>query len=289
MSVYHPSFKYLGKNSKEDMRLIVSHLDGGDSGEVETFLSMGPVYTDNYSGTRRIDYGAKYNSVAVFNITVIKEDFSDFSVSDIRNCLRWLTGVQSNSNLDLLIDNEVKYTFIGRFTNASHYKMDSRTIGLVLEFTSISPWAYAVKDPIECVTEKGVATVQIDNDSDDLYSRVFMKTTYQNIGSSEGSVIITNTTTGEKTEIYNLVENEIVIMDQNMIITSDNTVRVFGNDFNFVFPSLQAGSNMFKIQGNGIIKFEYIVPVKLGNVAIDTIAEEADALLCSTNIEEALN
>ena len=170
MSVYYPSFNYLGKNSKKDMGLVVSHLDGGDSGEVETFLSMEPVYTDNYLGTRRIDYGAKYNSVAVFNITLIKKSGGDFSVADVRQCLQWLTGAQSNSNLDLLIDDEVKYTFTGRFTNASHYKMDARTIGLVLEFTSIAPWAYAVQDPIN-VTVYGSRTFNIDNKSDDLYSR----------------------------------------------------------------------------------------------------------------------
>lgn len=269
MSVYYPSFNYLGKNSKNDMGLVVSHLDGGDSGEVESFLSMDPIYTDNYSGTRRIDYGAKYNSVAVFNITIIKKDGGDFSVSDVRNCFKWLTGAQSNSNLDLLIDDEVKYTFTGRFTNASHYKMDARTIGLVLEFTSIAPWAYAVKEPIEQTTQDGTITFNIDNDSDDLYSRVFMKTTYTNTGESGSDVVITNTTTGEETKLYKLAQNETVTMEQNMLITSDNTTRIFGNDFNFVFPSLKAGLNTFRVQGDGIIKFEYIVPVKLGNVAMD--------------------
>lgn len=266
MSVYYPSFNYLGKNSKNDMGLVVSHLDGGDSGEVETFLSMDPVYTENYSGTRRIDYGAKYNSVAVFNVTVIKQGGGDFSVHDVRDCLKWVTGAQSNSNLDLLIDNEVKYTFTGRFTNASHYKMDSRTIGLVLEFTSIAPWAYSAVKTATCsvVNED---TLVINCDTDDLYSSVYMKTVYTN-GNGNG-VTITNTTTGESTEVKALAQNEIITLDNNMMITSDKTERVFGNDFNFVFPRLQPGENEFVITGNGNIEFEYITPVKLGNVAMD--------------------
>ena len=298
MSVYYPSFNYLGINSQRDMGLVVAHFDG-DSGEVETFLSMDPVYTDNYLGTRRIDYGAKYNSVAVFNITLIKqgkadtvklttsddcfltdansmpltvqntslaEPSADFSVAEIRECLKWLTGVQSNSSLDLIVDGEVKYTFTGRFTNASHYKMDARTVGLVLEFTSIAPWAYsAVQTEERKIINSD--TFYINCDTDDLYSNVAMKTTYSN-GSGE-SVIIKNLTTGEETKINKLAANEVVTLDNNMMITSDNTARVFGNDFNFIFPQLRPGVNMFEVIGDGNIKFEYTTPVKLGNVAID--------------------
>ena len=266
MSVYHNSFNYLGKNSKDNFGLIVSHLDGGDSGETETFLQMDPVYTDNYLGTRRIDYGAKYSSVAVFNITLIKQSGGDLSVREIRDCLKWLTGAQSNSNLELLINNEKKYFFTGRFTNASQYKMDARTIGLVLEFTSIAPWAYSAPQPVE-KTLPDDKEFSINCETDDIYSYVYMKTTYTN--TTGDSVIIKNTTTGDSTEIKKLAANEIITLDNNMTIISDNDKRIFGNDFNFIFPRLQAGVNEFEITGTGSVKFEYIIPVKLGNVAVD--------------------
>ena len=54
-----------------------------------------------------------------------------------------------------------------------------------------------------------------------------------------------------------------------MVITSDKSSKTFGNTFNFVFPKLVAGDNDFTITGNGSIIFEYILPVKLGNIAID--------------------
>jgi hypothetical protein len=300
----------LGKNSKKDMGLVVAHFDG-DVGEVETFLSVDPIYTDNYLGTRRIDYGAKYNSVATFNITLIKrgkadiinlkssddyiltdidgldliiphdfyvEDTTDFSAKEIREYLKWLTGARSNSNLEFLIDDKVKYTFTGRFTNASHYKMDARTVGLVLEFTSIAPWAYSAPQIVEH-TIKGAKTFKINCDTDDLYSHVHMKTTYAN--TNGGSVVIQNTTIDENTEINKLAENEIVTLDNNMMITSDRSDRIFGNDFNFIFPRLQAGLNEFNIKGNGNIKFEYIVPIKIGDVAIDINAYSAP--ICNDN------
>ena len=180
MSVYHTSFNYLDKNSNKDFGLIISHFsDGADSGEMETFMSMDPVYTDNASGTKRIDYGAKYSSVAVFRITIIKQDGSELSVSNIRSYLKWLTGARTNSSLDLLIGNEIKYSFVGRFTNAWQYKMDARTCGLILEFTSISPWAYSPKQTVER-TINGSIEIEINNQSDDLYEYVYPKITYTN-------------------------------------------------------------------------------------------------------------
>lgn len=229
MSSYYPSFKYLGINSR-DKRLVVAHFDA-DQGETDTFLGMEPIYTESADGSRRLDYGAKYNNVAVFRITVIKEDGGDFSVKEVREHLRWLTGYKKNSPLDLcenfieefagdgitydfnfvntcdhvvrvyvdgvlLNDNQwalnhtkntiklvdtpisgaiikvayskIKYSFIGRITNAWQYKLDARTSGLVFEFTSISPWAYSSRQAIsEFIV--GAKTVIVNNDTDDLY------------------------------------------------------------------------------------------------------------------------
>ena len=76
MSSYYQSFSYTAPNGKrynsyKDKNLIVVHFESGDEGEVETFLEMEPVYTDNAYGTRRLDYGAKYNNVAVIRISVM--------------------------------------------------------------------------------------------------------------------------------------------------------------------------------------------------------------------------
>jgi hypothetical protein len=267
MSVYHTSFNYLKKNSNQDFGLIISHFsDGADSGEMETFLSMEPIYTDNAFGTKRIDYGAKYSSVAVFRITLLKQDGSELSVSNIRNYLKWLTGARSNSSLDLLIGDEIKYSFIGRFTNAWQYKMDARTCGLILEFTSISPWAYS---PIQTLTQSvsGTTEIQIDNQSDDLYEYVYPKITYQNTTGT--SLMIKNATTGETTEVNKLSSNEIITIDNNMMITTDKPSKTFGNTFNFVFPRFSAGVNKLIVAGNGNLTIEYIMYLKVGDCARD--------------------
>lgn len=147
MASYYPSFTYMGINSLTDKHLRVVAFDA-DSGECDTFLGMDPIYTDKYDGTRRIDYGAKFNSVAVIKISVIKLNKTDFTVAEVRDFLKWTTGARQTSYLDLMSGDMVRFSFLGRVTNAYQQKIDSRTIGLTIEFTSVSPWAYS---PIQYV------------------------------------------------------------------------------------------------------------------------------------------
>ena len=79
ITTYYSSFNYLGINSRSK-NLVVAHFDA-DSGESETFLNIEPIYTDSASGVRRLDYGAKYGSVAIFRINVIKPDGNESSVT----------------------------------------------------------------------------------------------------------------------------------------------------------------------------------------------------------------
>ena len=332
MSSYYPSFNYLGINSREK-NLVVAHFDS-DSGEVDTYLGMEPIYTESADGTSRIDYGAKYNNVATIKLSVIKQDGGDFSVADVRDCLKWLTGARQNSALDLtehfleeftangvktsfeleqqcdnvyyvqingvsqssnawsydsnsnaikfttaptkgklikIAYNKIRYSFIGRITNAWQQKMDARTTGLVLEFTSISPWAYS---PIHTVTStigsKTKFTIQCD--SDDLYGYVYPKVEFTKTG-SKGAVKIENRETGDvgdkATTINNVALNEVITIQDNMMITSDKTSRVFGADFNFVFPRLKSGTNTITVTGQGSVTFIYRTPIKVGDCAMD--------------------
>ena len=276
MSVYHTSFNYLGINSRLK-NLIITNFDA-DQGEVETNLAIDPVYTDSALKIRRYDYGASYNSVATFRITVTKLDYSDFSVAEIRDCLKWLTGTYNTTNLELLVGDQIKCTFTGRFTNVWQHKMDARTVGLVLEFTSTSPFAYSSKQTLTYPISES-KTFQIYSPSDDLFSDVYLKTIYEN--QSGDTLTIENINLEETTKVNNLSVNEIITIDGPMAITSDADKK-FGNSFNFVFPRMTAGINEFIVTGNGVITFEYSYPMKLGNVAVD-INELIDAIDCNSN------
>lgn len=274
---------------------------------------MDPIYTDKYDGSRRLDYGAKFNSVAVIKISVIKRNKKEFTVAEVRDFLKWTTGSRTNSYLDLMVGNEVRFSFLGRVTNAYQQKLDSRTVGLSIEFTSVSPWAYS---PIQYVgyssnqsmgvdsdgvlykvgtttdfhiNENGTLyddsifdiesdgtlyfdntpKIEIDNKTDDLYTPVYLNTVFEN-GTSD-TLLITNTTLNETTRITSISQNEVITLSSEQFILSDNTSKIFGNSFNYIWPRLAPGINelIIDMNGSGNIEFAYRYPIKIGDCAMD--------------------
>ena len=62
---------------------------------------------------------------------------------------------------------------------------------------------------------------------------------------------------------------ETVTINSSLAVYSDNTARIFNDDFNFSFPILNSGSNNFKAVGEGelVIRFRY--PMKLADGLLD--------------------
>ena len=334
MALYNANFSYLGQNSI-DNGFVVAAFEP-DEGFKDTFLSMEPVYEDSRHGEFRFDYGARYNSVSVVEITIIKKDLSDFSINDTRNALKWLTGSRTNSWLDIYSGKSFQYSFLGRVTDVKQRKLDGRIIGLMIIFTSISPWAFSrqfefnrtieqsldvindgndnlilIKDPNEmsinshgvlcngpevddsgtfdvdesgAMSVKNAITASIDNQSDDLYTYINLGVRFENQSCQWFEIV--NNTIGETTRVDHIGSGEIVeIVDKQFIVSYEldqvsgqlkNLNRIFGDDFNFVWPRLLPGINDFEINGdgNGRLKFSYRYPVKIGDCAI---GEPADA------------
>jgi hypothetical protein len=265
MSSYHSSFSYLGKKSDTDLGWIISHFDP-DNGETDSCLSQDQVYTDSYNGTKRTLYGTKYSTVANVKITVIKQDGNDFTLGECRNAYKWLTGNPEANWMDLYIGDEVKYRLLCTIQDVKPQKMDARTIGLNIYCESLSPWAYS---PLMTINKaiSDALTFTINNETDDLYTPVYLKTTYKN--TSGDYVTIDNLTTEETTKITGLAVNEIITLDNNMLITSDKQSKIFGNTFNFTWPRLKAGENNIQVRGTGQLTMEYYYPIKMGDCATD--------------------
>jgi hypothetical protein len=96
------------------------------------------------------------------------------------------------------------------------------------------------------------------------------------------------TETTEITEFTNLADFEEITINDNMMVTSNNPVRVFGNSFNFVFPRLKSGTNNLIIEGWGDIKLTYSYCIKLGdcvtkiNAASEPICNDKGEITIST-------
>lgn len=213
MSSYYPSFSYTAPNGKKynsykDKHLVVVHFESGDDGEMDTFLGMDPVYTDNAYGTRRFDYGAKYKDVAVIRISVMKADGKDFTVSEVRDFLRWTTGSRKTSYLDLLDGEIVKASFLGRITSVYQQKLDARTVGFVIEHTSVSPYAYS---PIRYINHIFKQSLEIDNNGVLFgYGQTLSVDDYGVLNNGSGAA-------------FNIIDNGVMHIDNsvNFIIQND--------------------------------------------------------------------
>ena len=330
MALYNSNFTYIGSNS-DDMGFAVVAFDA-DGGFKDTFLSMEPVYEESRHGEFRFDYGARYNETANVEISIIKSDHTDFSIYDVRNALKWLTGSRVNSWLDIYSGDKFEYSFLGRVTDVKQRKIDGRTVGLMIVFTSICPWAFSeqmefnrtiaqtlnaeldddgnyiiTKDPNEisinkngvlcngpesddsgtfdvdstgAISVRNLITALVDNESDDLYTYINLDVRFEN--ETCDWVEIINNTLGETTKVTNLQPDDVIdIVDKQFIVAYGfdqvsgqlkNKNRIFGEDFNFVWPRLAPGLNDFVVNGNGNgrLKFSYRYPIKIGDCAIDT-------------------
>lgn len=405
MASYHTSFTYNNStynnkwNSFDEGYIIVAFEP--DNGFKDTYLAMENISDEYYDNTKRFDYGAKYTSQSEVQIVIIKKDGTDMSVKDFRECAKWLTGARVNSWLDMYVGDTIIYSFLGKFLNLEQYKMDARTVGVRLTFSSLSPWAYSQPQVFECdigqevyVTSNGVLTKDrlateedvtpflvdyngilylkrnvdtdglfdvselgiadcdishslsinedggliknktevistgsrfgvdssgvlfpnhidensyfdiiskeivetntlnivgvdtsyktlISNESDDLYSYINLDINLEALGKFDNFSIY-NTTLDEETIIRNVRAGENVSISANQFIISDSpNHKVFGNDFNFVWPRLKPGENNLVIGGGGtgVARFTYRYPMKIGNCTMD-IDINGNSIIC---------
>lgn len=260
--IYHPKIEFRNR-SNYDERLVVATFNP-DSGETDTYLTMEPVYTDNFDGSMRTDYGAKYNDVAKPSVTFVDIDGDDIQPFKVRSVLRWLTGSRKNAWMDVYnMDGEIVCSYLGRFTDIKLQKMDARVIGIRAEFTSVSPWAYSEVKTVK-MTLNGETNFNIDNESDDLYSYIYPRMIFKN-NQNGASFSVKNNTIGEETSFKQLQQGETITIDNSFVAYSDNTARIFNDDFNFVFPALSAGINSFQASGSGELTMSFRYPMKVSD------------------------
>lgn len=283
MAVYQKKFM-LNNRSNTDFGLIVCAISP-DDGETDSYLTIESVFTESFDGSRRHDYGAKYTETAVLYITMLKNNYADFSKRELRETLDWLTGLRKASWLDLYNDDtgEVSFSFLGRVTNVKLQKLDARVVGLTAEFTSVSPWAYSGINHNEMSLNGTSIRYSILNASDEAGIYVYPNVTFVNKAPGNSLKII-NHTTGEETFVTNLGANEIINLDSNKTIYSDKPVKIFGDDFNFKWLRFAQGYNHLEIIGTGHLIIEHRDIMKVAdafddNWDMDTIPAAQNLLL----------
>lgn len=227
MSSYHTSFTYKDKNSFDEGYIIVAFEP--DNGFKDTFLSMDNISDEYYDGTKRFDYGSKYNTSSEIQITIIKKDGTDMSVKDFRSCAKWLTGARINSWLDMHVGDKIIYSFFGKFLNLEQYKLDARTVGCRLTFSSLSPWAYSAPESCDCYVGQ---VLSVETETYEIVDYEHIETEYANrtISSKDNSG---NWDIVNYANDYKIVDGVITLVSPKKI-TLDNNGSYESVDYNRV-------------------------------------------------------
>lgn len=225
MSSYHTSFRYYDKftensdgksDSLKDKNLIIVAFEP-DSGFTDTFLSMDNISDDYYDGTKKINYGSKYNSCAEIKITLMKKDGTDITLSEFRNYAKWLTGARIDSWLDMYVDDTLTYSFLGKFINLEQYKYDARTIALRLTFASVSPWAFSAPQSFECEIGQALDVI-VENDNNILIKNTQDSTDFW----LDDSVLCASNKPEEPKGSFKIDENGVLYIDTSWHDDIDN-------------------------------------------------------------------
>ena len=168
----------------EDLILEVAF--DSDSGETSTYLNRESVASETHDGRYRRVSGYKYSESFSPKFTFTKKGFTTFTMSEVREVLKWLTSTSKTAVLDVYythIDdaNSSDWSAIGGWTEINTYKLgNNRTVAITATFEAVTP--YAVSDLIE--VEKDVSNpadnvITIDLKTDEpqhpVYPRITIK------------------------------------------------------------------------------------------------------------------
>ena len=154
-------------------------------------------------------------------------------------------------------------------------------------------------DGIIYVTTEKVINADIVNETDDLYSYIYLDIEFLNDSCSY--LKIENKTLDEITRVDNLHNKDIINITNKQFIVAytvnqvtgerENQNRIFGDDFNFIWPRLAPGNNNFIIEGsgNGTVKFSYRYPMKVGDCAMDITMYGGGTGCCDANNAASYN
>lgn len=175
-------FTYNGYNSK-DFDVLVDVAFDSDSGEMSAYLNRESVASESYNGTLKRVSNYKYSEVFSPKFTLVKEDFSDFTMQEQRKILSWLTSSSVPKFLTAFYDDSevVSFEILGAPTEINTYKIaNNRTVGITFTFESVTPYAFSALQTItKDVSNPSDNTIIINLETDDPENVVYPKVTIQ--------------------------------------------------------------------------------------------------------------
>ena len=180
--------KFNGVFSNEGLGALDIILDvafDSDNGATSAYLNRSAVASDSYDGRYRNTTKYKYDELFSPKFTIVKQDFSDFTQSEVRQVLKYLTSTDRPALLEVYNDklsNTVDWAAIGGWTEIETYKLaNNRTVGIVATFEAITPYAMSdLELRTKTVSENAFDKITIDTDD---YKPVCPRVIIQQVGS----------------------------------------------------------------------------------------------------------
>lgn len=279
MASYAYTIQYRNKRNQDFNCITAVSMDAGFD-QTSSYTAVEGVTSDLYNGIK-VDYGSRYVEQVELIFTLIKKDYTDFSNSEKREILRWLSSSKYCSWLTLYdIDDEPIADVYGRFSHVEEKIADSRVLGFVATFQSPYPYFFSNIRNVH-QTFAGSEKIILENDTDAIDELVRPYITIKS-SSNVSELTILNKTTNRKSVIKNIKADELITIDNNnKLIFSDNIYRIIGNDFRGVvdgdfvtsYPvwvELIPGNNELIIESNNAsatieYQIQYRFPIKLGS------------------------
>lgn len=171
-------FEYNGYSS-QDFDLLCDVAFSSDNGESSSYLNREAIASETYNGSLKRIHNFKHSEVYAPTITLVKNDFGDFTDDDVRRVLSWLTSSATPKFMSAFYDDSdvVSFEILGAPTDITLYKLaNNRIVGIVFTFESSAPYAFSTIQTIEKDIKEPL-TLTIDCDSDEWGSLVYPKIT----------------------------------------------------------------------------------------------------------------
>lgn len=198
-------FYFRGKSS-QDFDVLVDLAFESDSGATETFLNKEAMTSTIYDGSKYNIHGYKYNEVLAPQFTLIKKDYSDFTETENRKILAWLTGSNKVERMVCYQDDSqvVSFVLYGNIIQVEQHKIaNKRIVGYTIVFENNAPYAYS---PVKTITKTVTAPQVFDIDC---RTDVFEKNIYPKITVTMGDSKYLPIDENPTADTYEMLDNVI--------------------------------------------------------------------------------
>lgn len=255
-----------------------------EQGASSSFLNRESVSTVHYDGTYRRIHSYRYNEVFMPRITLVKNDYSDFTPEENRKILSWLTAKDTADWLEIYHDdsNVVSYRLYGNFVAVDQHKLSNgRVVGYECEFESSSPYAWSTKYEINKQVSK-LEQFNVACNSDEYNKPLYPKVTV----TFTGDDIYLPADKNPMDSAYAMIPNVIYSYEDNLyinintgdiedqgkfqiveVLASTTAASEYTIGGCYYFPSEQIVKKTVVIKNDGVAHYEW-KPVSIVGAAV---------------------